>query len=39
VSKPVTGFLYFHYKARPKSIHSVELVYQMKSGSTTLPLK
>ena len=39
VSKPVTGFLYFHYKARPKSIHSVELVCQTKAGSTTLQLK
>jgi len=39
VSKPVTGFLYFHYKARPKSIHSVELVCQTKAGSSTLQLK
>ena len=38
ISKPVSGYLYFHYKGKPKSVKSVELVYEAKAGSVTLKL-
>jgi len=38
VSKPVAGYLFFHYGAKAKSIKSVDLVYEGKQGSVTLKL-
>lgn len=37
-SKPVAGYIFFHYRAKAKSIKSVDLVYQGKQGSVTLKL-
>ena len=38
VSKPVAGYLFFHYRGKAKSIKSVDLVYEGKQGSVTLKL-
>jgi hypothetical protein len=38
ISKPVSGYIYFHCKAKPKSVKSLELVYETKAGSVTLKL-
>jgi hypothetical protein len=35
---PVSGFLYFPYKGKIKSLKSIELIYQSKDGSVTLKL-
>jgi len=35
---PVSGFLYFPYKGKIKSLKSIELIYQAKDGSVTLKL-
>jgi len=35
-STPVSGYLYFRYPGKTKSIKSVELVYEGKAGSVTL---
>jgi len=35
---PVSGFLYFPYKGKIKSLKSVELIYQSKDGSVTFKL-
>jgi len=35
---PVSGFLYFPYKGKIKSLKSIELIYQSKNGSVTLKL-
>jgi len=37
-ARPVSGFLYFPYKGKTKSIKSVELIFRDKSGTVTLPL-
>jgi hypothetical protein len=37
-SKPVAGYIFFHYRGKAKSIKSVELVYEGKQGSVTLKL-
>jgi hypothetical protein len=37
-ARPVSGFLYFPYKGKTKSIKSLELVFRDKSGTVTLPL-
>jgi hypothetical protein len=37
-SKPVAGYIFFHFRAKAKSIKSVDLVYQGKQGSVTLKL-
>ena len=36
--KPLSGYLYFRYRGRTKSIKSLELVYAGKSGPVTLKL-
>jgi hypothetical protein len=36
--KPASGFLYFHYKGKTRSIKSIELVYEGKAGTVTLKL-
>ena len=38
ISKPVSGYIYFRYKGKPKSVKSLELVYEAKAGSVTLKL-
>lgn len=38
VSKPVAGYLFFHYRGKAKSIKSVDLLYEGKQGSVTLKL-
>jgi hypothetical protein len=38
VTKPVSGFLYFPYKGKAKSIKSVELIYADQAGAVTLKL-
>jgi len=38
ISKPVSGYIYFHIRAKPKSIKSVELVYEGQAGTATLKL-
>ncbi|HLM97798.1 MAG TPA: hypothetical protein VK335_00860 [Bryobacteraceae bacterium] len=35
---PISGFLYFPYKGKIKSLKSIELIYQSKDGSVTLKL-
>jgi hypothetical protein len=35
---PVSGFLYFPYKGKIKSLKSVDLIYEFKGGSVTLKL-
>jgi hypothetical protein len=35
---PISGFLYFPYKGKIKSLKSIELIYQGKDGSVTLKL-
>ncbi len=35
---PVSGFLYFHYRGKIKSLKSIELIYQGKEGPATLKL-
>ncbi len=35
---PVSGFLYFPYKGKIKSLKSVDLIYESKGGSVTLKL-
>ncbi len=35
---PVSGFLYFPYRGKIKSLKSIELIYQSKDGSATLKL-
>jgi hypothetical protein len=37
-AKPVSGFLFFRYKGKLKSIKSVELIYQANGGSAALKL-
>jgi hypothetical protein len=37
-AKPVSGFLFFSYKGKVKSIKSVELIYQANGASATLKL-
>jgi hypothetical protein len=36
---PVSGYLYFPWKGKPKSLKSVELVYQGQGSAVTLKLK
>ena len=36
--KPVSGYLYFRYRGKMKSIKSLELIYNGKSGPVTLKL-
>jgi hypothetical protein len=38
IEKPASGYIYFHFRAKTKSIRSLELVYAGKSGSVTLKL-
>ena len=38
INHPVSGFLYFPYKGKIKSLKSIELIYQSKDGSVTLKL-
>ncbi|HVP47290.1 MAG TPA: hypothetical protein VMT32_11925 [Bryobacteraceae bacterium] len=38
IEKPVSGYIYFHFRGKTKSIKSVELLYEDKSGSVTLKL-
>ena len=38
VAKPVSGFVYFPYKGKARAVKSVELIFQGKTGSVTLPL-
>jgi hypothetical protein len=38
-ASPVSGYLYFRYRGKTKSIKSLELVYQNKDGSVSLALK
>jgi len=35
---PISGFLYFPYRGKIKSLKSIELIYQSKDGSVTLKL-
>jgi hypothetical protein len=35
-AKPVSGYLYFAYKGKSKTIKSLELIYQDKTGTVTL---
>ncbi len=37
-SGAVSGYLYFAFKGKPKSIRSLELIYKGKQGAVTLPL-
>jgi hypothetical protein len=37
-TKPVAGYIFFHYRGKAKSIKSVDLVYEGKQGSVTLKL-
>ena len=37
-TKPVAGYIFFHYKGKPKSIKSLDLVFEGKQGSVTLKL-
>ena len=37
-AKPVSGFIYFYYKGKIKSLKSVDLVFESKAGSATLKL-
>lgn len=36
---PEAGLLYFQYSGKPKSIHSIELIYSGPAGKATLPLQ
>jgi hypothetical protein len=36
--KPVSGYVYFRYRGKIKSIKSLELIYESKSGPVTLKL-
>jgi len=38
-ASPVSGYLYFRYRGKTKSIKSLELVYQSKDGPVSLVLK
>ena len=38
IDHPMSGFLYFRYKGKIKSLKSVELIYQTKDGSVILKL-
>lgn len=38
IEKPVSGYIYFHFRGKTKSIKSLELVYEDKAGSVTLKL-
>lgn len=38
ISAPISGYLYFAYKGKTKSIRSLELIYQGPVGGATLPL-
>jgi hypothetical protein len=38
ISYPASGYLYFPYKKKPKSIKSLELIYNGPAGAATLPL-
>jgi hypothetical protein len=38
-ARPVSGYLYFYFKGKTKSIRSLELVYQGPGGNTTLRLR
>jgi len=38
IEKPVSGYLYFHFRGKTKSIKSLELVYEDQAGSVTLKL-
>ena len=37
-TKPVAGYIFFHYRGKTKSIKSLDLVYEGKQGSVTLKL-
>lgn len=37
-TKPVAGYLFFHYRGKAKSIKSVDLVYEGRPGSVTMKL-
>ena len=38
IEKPVSGYIYFHFRGKTKSIKSLELVYADKAGPVTLKL-
>ena len=38
IEKPVSGYVYFHFRGKTKSIKSLELVYEGNGGSVTLKL-
>jgi hypothetical protein len=37
-TKPVTGYIFFHYRGKSKSIKSLDLVYEGRQGPVTLKL-
>ncbi|MBZ5593263.1 MAG: hypothetical protein LAP39_13560 [Acidobacteriia bacterium] len=38
IEKPVSGYIYFHFRGKTKSIKSLDLVYEDNAGSVTLKL-
>jgi hypothetical protein len=36
IEKPISGYIYFHFRAKPKSVKSLDLIYADNAGSVTL---